>query len=82
MKYKMICSFKLVADMFGGVCERHELTSIPGKGADGIGCGWEPIGQSLQPCLWTGAHLHVLKTSDPFLQCTIKYIFFTLELVH
>ena len=32
-----------------GVCEWHRQTSIIGKGADRICCGWVPVGQSSQP---------------------------------
>ena len=57
------------------------LGVIPGKGAIGIGPGWVPVGQSSQLCKWTGAHLHILRASDLFLQ--VKCItFLTLKLVH
>ena len=47
LKYKLICHFKLVTDMVGdGIREFVNAASIPGKGADGIGCGWIPVGQS------------------------------------
>ena len=54
----------------------HGQTSIPGKQTDGIGCGWILVGQSSRPCKRTGAHLHVSRASDPFLQCKMHYIFY------
>jgi hypothetical protein len=61
LKYKLVCCFKLVADMIGGGIREfvNGQTSIPGKGADGIGCGWVPVGESSRPCKWTGAHLNI-----------------------
>ena len=56
------------------VCEWHGWTSIPGKGAGAIGRGWVPIGQTSQPCKWNGAHLHILRASDPFLQCKLELV--------
>ena len=49
-----------------GVCEWHWSTSIPGKGADGIGFGWVLVGQNSRTCKWTGVHLHISRASDPF----------------
>ena len=51
----------LAADVVrGGIWEFVNYTdSIPGKGAGGIGCGWVPVGQSLRPCKWNGAHYNV-----------------------
>ena len=65
--------FKLAADMVGGGIWEFG-NDMDRKGADGIGCGWVPAGQSSRPCKWTGAHLHVLRASDPFLQCKMHYI--------
>ena len=42
-RWKLVCHFNLVADMFGvasGSCELCGWTSIPGMGADGIWQGW------------------------------------------
>ena len=61
-----------------GVCEWHGWTSIPGKGSDGIMCGWVPVDQSSRLCKWTVAHLHI---SDLFLQCK-SITFLILKLVH
>ena len=52
----------------------RQRTSIPGKGADGIGCGWAPVGQRSCVFKWNGVQLHVLRTSDLFIQCKIYYI--------
>ena len=56
---QLICHFMLSATWLGwypGICEYCGQTSIPGKGAGGIGCGWVPICQSSRPCKWNGAH--------------------------
>ena len=50
-KYKLICRFKLAADMVrGGIREFVNDTDGPAFGSDGIGCGWVPVGQSSRPC--------------------------------
>ena len=44
LKYKLICHFKLAADVVGGgIQEFVNDTDIPRNGADGIGCGWVPM---------------------------------------
>ena len=75
LKYKLICHFKKAANMVGGgIREFVNGTDRPGKGADEIGCGWVPVGQSTRTCKWTGAHLHVSRAYNPFLQCKMHYI--------
>ena len=51
LKYELVCSFELVTHMVGGGTwefVNDARTSIPGKGADGIWCGWVPVGQNLR----------------------------------
>ena len=67
---QLICCFMLAEDVVGGgIWEFVNDMDGPGMGAGGIGCGWVPVGQSSQLCKWNGAHLHVQRASDPFLQC-------------
>ena len=77
LKYKLICLSNWWRTWVGWhpvVCEWHRQTSIPGKGADGIGCGWVQVDHSSRPCKWTGVHLHVSRAPDLFLQCEMHYI--------
>ena len=78
LKYRLICHFKLAADLVRGCI--LEFVNDTDR-ADGIECGWVPVGQSSRPCKWTGAHLHVLRASEHLLQFKMHY-FFTFELVH
>ena len=59
LKYKLICHFKLAADLVRGCI--LEFVNDTDR-ADGIECGWVPVGQSSRPCKWTGAHLHIIDT--------------------
>ena len=47
LQQKLVCCFKLAVDMVREfVYDTDRPTSIPGKGADGIWCGWVQVGET------------------------------------
>jgi hypothetical protein len=78
---ELICHFMLAADVVGGgIWEFYEYrgrTSIPGKGAGGIMCGWVPVSQE-----FTTVPINMFREYLTCFPNVKSFTFFTLELVY
>ena len=78
---KLLCHFILEVDMFGGRIQKFVIDKdrpvFLGRKLVGLVVDGVLVSKSSWPFKWNGAHLHILRASDPFVHCKMHYIFYT-----